>query len=248
MMLNAMILKIKRRETPTYDFLYRCLKAVRSLSMPSIRWIHLPSYYIDQSVRRTARWMIGILWHAPLFKARCERVGAGLKLPDGIPYLIGSHLRLCLGDNVLISRTTIGASKVFDSPLLEIGNNSTIGYGTTISVAKQVTIGNSVMIGPCCIIMDNDDHPIDPARRLMREPVNAEDVKPVTIGNNVWIGAYCAILKGVTIGDNSIISAHSVIVRDVLPNCIYAGNPARPTVRDIDRPTLMAASTGKGQE
>lgn len=248
MMLNAMILKIKRRETPTYDFLYRCLKAVRSLSMPSIKWIHLPLYHIDQSVRRTARWMIGILWHAPLFKARCERVGAGLKLPDGIPYLIGSHLRLCLGDNVLISRTTIGASKVFDSPLLEIGNNSTIGYGTTISVAKQVTIGNSVMIGPCCIIMDNDDHPIDPARRLMREPVNAEDVKPVTIGNNVWIGAYCAILKGVTIGDNSIISAHSVIVRDVLPNCIYAGNPARPTVRDIDKPTLMAASTGKGQE
>jgi len=248
MMLNAMILKIKRRETPTCDFLYRCLKAVRSLSMPSIKWIHLPLYHIDQSVRRTARWMIGILWHAPLFKARCERVGAGLKLPDGIPYLIGSHLRLCLGDNVLISRTTIGASKVFDSPLLEIGNNSTIGYGTTISVAKQVTIGNSVMIGPCCIIMDNDDHPIDPARRLMREPVNAEDVKPVTIGNNVWIGAYCAILKGVTIGDNSIISAHSVIVRDVVPNCIYAGNPARPTVRDIDRPTLMAASTGKGQE
>lgn len=248
MMLNAMILKVKRRETPTYDFLYRCLKAVRSLSMPSIKWIHLPLYHIDQSVRRTARWMIGILWHAPLFKARCERVGAGLKLPDGIPYLIGSHLRLCLGDNVLISRTTIGASKVFDSPLLEIGNNSTIGYGTTISVAKQVTIGNSVMIGPCCIIMDNDDHPIDPARRLMREPVNAEDVKPVTIGNNVWIGAYCAILKGVTIGDNSIISAHSVIVRDVLPNCIYAGNPARPTVRDIDKPTLMAASTGKGQE
>ncbi|MBX3330264.1 MAG: acyltransferase [Nitrospira sp.] len=241
-MLNAMILKIKRRKTPIYDFLYRCLTTVRSSSMPSIKWIHLPLYHLDQSVRRTARWLIGILWHAPLFKARCERVGAGLKLPDGMPYLIGSHLRLRLGENVLISRTTIGASKVFDSPLLEVGNSSTIGYGTTISVAKQVTIGNSVLIGPCCTIMDSDDHPIDPVRRVMREPVNAEDVKPVTIGNNVWIGAYCTILKGVTIGDNSIISAHSVIVRDVLPNCIYAGNPARPTVRDIDKKHEMPQS------
>lgn len=234
-MLNAMILKIKRRETPLYDFVYRCLKAIQSFSMPSIKWIHLPLYHVDQSVRRTARWMIGILWHAPLFKSRCEKVGAGLKLPDGMPYLIGSHLRLRIGENVLISRTTIGASKVFDSPLLEIGNNTTIGYGTTISVAKQVTIGNSVLIAPCCIIMDSDDHPIDPGRRFKREPVLAEEVKPVTIGNNVWIGAYCTILKGVTIGDNSVISAHSVIVRDVVPNCIYAGNPARPTVRDIDK-------------
>lgn len=247
-MLNAMVLKIKRRETPICDFLYRCVKAVRSFSMPSIKWIHLPLYYIDQSIRGTVRWMVGVFWHVPLVKARCETVGAGLKLPDGMPCLYGGHLRLRLGENVLMSRTTIAASKVFDSPLLEIGNNTTIGYGTTISVANRVTIGNSVLIGPCCIIMDNDDHPIDPGRRLRREPVKAEDVKSVTIGNNVWIGAYCAILKGVTIGDNSIVSAHSVIVRDVLPNCIYAGNPARPTVRDIDKPTLVAASSGKGQE
>lgn len=233
-MLNWLILKIKRRETPLYDCLHRHLKAIRSFSMPSIRWVHLPLYYVDHAVRGAARWLIEVFWYVPLFKARCEKVGAGLKLPDGMPYLIGSHLRLRIGENVLISRTTIGASKIFDSPLLEIGNNTTIGYGTTISVAKQVTIGNSVLIAPCCIIMDSDDHPIDPARRLKREPVLADEVKPVTIGNNVWIGAYCTILKGVTIGDNSVISAHSVIVRDVLPNCIYAGNPARPTVRDID--------------
>lgn len=234
-MLNSVILKIKRRDTPLWDFLYRSLKAVRSFSMPSFRWIHLPLYYGDHAVRGAARWLVEVFWYVPLFKARCEKVGARLKLPDGMPYLIGTHLRLRLGENVLISRTTIGASKVFDSPLLEVGNNTTIGYGTTISVAKQVTIGDSVLIAPCCIIMDNDDHPIDPVRRFKREPVSAEEVKPVKIGNNVWIGAYCTILKGVTIGDNSVISAHSVIVRDVVPNCIYAGNPARPTVRDIDK-------------
>ena len=58
---------------------------------------------------------------------------------------------------------------------------------------------------------------------------------PVKIGNNVWIGSYCTILKGVNIGDNSIIATHSVITKDVLPNCVYAGFPARPTLRDIDK-------------
>ena len=180
------------------------------------------------------RWLISNFWHVPLFKTRCEKVGKRLKLPDGIPYLVGSHLRVRLGDNVMISRTTIGASKVFDDPMLEIGNNSGVGYGTVISVTKRISIGDNVMIGTNCMIMDSDDHPINPALRLQRAPVKEEDVKPVTIGNNVWIGSYCAILKGVTVGENSIIGAHSVILRDVLPNCIYAGNPARPTVRDIN--------------
>lgn len=247
-MLSAVILKIKRRETPTYDLIYRCLTSVRTFNVPSIKWIHLPLYHLDQFVRRTTRWFISVAWHVPLFKARCEKVGVGLKLPDGIPYLIGGHLRLRLGDHVLISRTTIGASKVCDDPVLEIGNRSGIGYGTVLSVSKRITIGEYTMIGANCMIMDSDDHPIDPVLRLRREPVKADDIKPVTIGNNVWIGAYSTILKGVTIGDNSIISAHSVIVRDVLPNCIYAGNPARPTVRDIDKPALMAASSGKGTE
>ena len=69
----------------------------------------------------------------------------------------------------------------------------------------------------------------------MREPVDKEDVLPVKIGNNVWIGSNCVILKGVVIGDNSIVSTHSVVTREVLSNCIYAGYPARPTMRDIDK-------------
>lgn len=60
-------------------------------------------------------------------------------------------------------------------------------------------------------------------------------MKSVKIGNNVWIGSYCAILKGVTIGDNSIIATHTVITKDVKENCVYAGYPARPTLIDIHK-------------
>jgi len=162
-------------------------------------------------------------------------VGKGLNLPNGIPYIIGGHLKFFLGDNVTIYRTTIGSSSIFDDPVLSVGNNTVIGYGTVISVAKEIEIGDNCMIGPHCIIMDNDDHPISPQKRLDHIPVVPEDVKQIKIGNNVWIGAYCAILKGVTIGENSIIATHSVVTRDVLPNCVYAGYPARPTMRNIDR-------------
>jgi maltose O-acetyltransferase len=50
---------------------------------------------------------------------------------------------------------------------------------------------------------------------------------PITIGSNVWIGGHCAILPGVTIGDNSIVAAGSVVTKDVPANTIVAGNPAK---------------------
>lgn len=162
-------------------------------------------------------------------------VGKNLSLPNGMPLIIGTHLKIFLGDNVTIGRATIGASKLLNEPVLRIGDNSTIGYGTLISVSKEVVIGEDCLVGPHCIIMDSNDHPINPQKRLLREGVDEKDVSTVRIGNNVWIGSYSAILRGVTIGDNSVISTHSVVTRDVMPNCVYAGFPARPTLRDIDK-------------
>jgi len=210
-------------------------KHILSFSLPSIKFIHLPLYYCDYFVRNAVRWFVQAIWSVPLFKARCHKVGKNLKLPNGIPLIIGHHLKIILGDNVTILRSTIGASKVFDNPVLIIGNNSSVGYGTVISVAKEVIIGDNCLIAPGCIIMDSDDHPIRPKERMNGEPVAKDAVHPVRIGNNVWIGANCAILKGVTVGDNSIIATHSVITKDVVENCVYAGYPARPTKRDIDK-------------
>lgn len=234
-MLANVILKIKRKENSFYAFLYRLGKAVIRFNIPSLKPIHLPLYHLDYMIRLAVNWIIGVFWSVPLFKARSEEVGRNLHLPNGIPLIIGSHLKIFLGDNVTIGRSTIGASKVFDAPVLRIGNNSTLGYGTVISVSQEVSIGDNCLIAPHCTIMDSDDHPIDPERRRLRMPVEKDEVRPVRIGNNVWIGTACVILKGVTIGDNSIIAANSVITKDVMENSIYAGNPARPTRRDIDK-------------
>lgn len=234
-MLNQVILKIKRKENFFYSFLYDLAKTIFSLSIPTIKFIHLPLYHLDYFAKTGSRWLINFFWSTPLFRARCEKAGKNLRLPNGIPLIVGTHLKILLGDNVTIGRSTIGASKVFDDPILKIGNNTSLGYGTVISVAKEVNIGDNCMIAPHCMIMDSDDHPIDPQKRFLRMPVEKEEVRPVNIGNNVWIGTHCVILKGVNIGDNSIIAAHSVITKDVMENSIYAGNPARPTRRDIDK-------------
>ena len=69
------------------------------------------------------------------------------------------------------------------------------------------------------VIRDYDGHYI--------EDVAYRTAKPVIIGDNVWIGYRAMILKGVTIGDNSVVAANSVVTKDVPSNSIVAGNPAK---------------------
>ena len=226
------VLKIKRRENKFYDFLYRSAYYLMRFNFPMIKPIHLPLYYLSKFIQSASLNFIHSFWTVPLFKSRCESVGKELSLPNGMPLIIG-HLNIYLGDNVTIMRTTIGSNHVGEKPVLKIGNNSSIGYGTVISITKEILIGNNSMIAPHCLIMDSDDHPINPSKRLTQISINEEDAKPVRIGNNVWVCDSAAILKGVTIGDGSIIATRSVVRRDVPPNTIVAGNPARPTKRDI---------------
>lgn len=96
--------------------------------------------------------------------------------------------------------------------------------GTAITSVAGVSIGDDTMIAANTIIVDSDfHHPWPPEERWVRKAGGAE----VVIGKRVWIGMNVTILKGVTIGDNSIIAAGSVVVDDIEPDCLAAGNPAR---------------------
>ena len=87
--------------------------------------------------------------------------------------------------------------------------------------AERIEIGDACMIAHGAYISDADWHGIyDRA-----EPVG--NTKPIVFEDNVWIGDSAIICKGVTIGKNSIIGAGAVVTKDVPPNCIYAGNPAK---------------------
>lgn len=110
---------------------------------------------------------------------------------------------------------------------LKIGNN--VGISSTAIVCdKYIQIGDFVKIGGNVVIYDTDFHALDP--NLRRESGSDDDNtnrQDVIIENNVFIGAHSTILKGVHIGENSIIGACSVVTKSIPDNEIWGGNPAK---------------------
>lgn len=97
--------------------------------------------------------------------------------------------------------------------------------GVTIWCFKSITIGNDVRVGANCFILDGDGHQGDP---------RAGKNSPVVIGDNVWLGANVTVLKGVTIGENSMIGMGSVVTKDIPANVMAAGNPCR-VIKDLGK-------------
>ena len=105
---------------------------------------------------------------------------------------------------------------------IELGHNCGMS-GTVIGASGSVILGNRVLCGANTVITDFDWHNIQPGNRSTGKYAPA----PVVIENNVWIGLNSVVLKGVRIGENSIIGANSLVTHDIPPNVIAAGNPCR---------------------
>ena len=107
--------------------------------------------------------------------------------------------------------------------VLEIGSDFAM-TGGSLCAATGIKIGDRVNIGANTTILDTDFHPLDPETRRVH-PQEASNA-PVVIKDDVFIGMNCLILKGVTIGEGSVVGAGSVVTRDVPSRVIVAGNPA----------------------
>jgi acetyltransferase-like isoleucine patch superfamily enzyme len=109
---------------------------------------------------------------------------------------------------------------------ITIGDYCLICPGVRISSAYDITIGNNCMFAHGAFITDADWHGVYDRVSIGRK-------EPIRIADNVWVGDSAIVCKGVSIGENSIIGAGSVVTADVPPNAIAAGNPAR-IVRQLD--------------
>lgn len=105
---------------------------------------------------------------------------------------------------------------------ITIGNDVYINFGCTLLDCGQITIGNNTLLGPH-VSAYSGNHSLDSAERI----AGALIPKPITIGNRVWIGGGCTILSGVTIGDDAVIGAGSVVTHDIPSGVLAAGNPCR---------------------
>lgn len=106
---------------------------------------------------------------------------------------------------------------------ISLGANVFLNFNCVILDVVAVTIGDKTQIGPAVQILAAD-HPRDPAGRASGQ----EFGRPIHIGRNVWIGGGAIILPGVSIGDDALIGAGSVVSRDVPAGATAFGNPARP--------------------
>ena len=119
---------------------------------------------------------------------------------------------------------------------IRVGRNVSINQNCTFYDLGGLDIADDVMIGPNVSLITSG-HPIEPSRR--RAVVVAA---PIVIERNAWIAAGATIIGGVTIGENSVVAAGSVVTKDVPPNTLVGGNPAR-VIRSIADPCAAAAGT-----
>jgi acetyltransferase-like isoleucine patch superfamily enzyme len=99
--------------------------------------------------------------------------------------------------------------------------------GATLVAVNSIKIGSHVLIGANCTIVDNDFHNSDPSVRIDGEIPG----RPVIIEDNVFLGFNCMVLKGVTIGENSVIGANSVVINNIPRNSIAIGNPCKVIIK-----------------
>lgn len=153
-----------------------------------------------------------------------DKVGRGVRVRGRL--LVENRGTMYLGQNVRIwshvARTQLSTGP---GAVLEIGDDTFINCGTTISARRRVSIGSRVQIANLVTIMDSDFHGIE-ERGCPPPP------EEVVIEDDAWIAAKATVLKGVRVGRGSVVGAGAVVTRDVAPYTFVAGVPAR-LVRSI---------------
>jgi acetyltransferase-like isoleucine patch superfamily enzyme len=148
----------------------------------------------------------------------CNHVGKMVSV-NGKPIIINDGV-INLGNEVRVW-SSIVQTKLYTGKngKLIVGKNSRLN-GVHIDARMLVQIGENVRIAPYTIILDSNFHDI-------KDHFADGESKPVIIEDNVWLATRCTILKGVRIGNGSVVAAGAVVTKDVPSNCVVAGVPAR---------------------
>ncbi len=137
---------------------------------------------------------------------------------NGGPISLGNYANIVATPDNQVRLTVWSNSE--EGGRIDIGNYCLICPGVRVSAATEITVGDNCMMAQGVYLSDSDWHDIYDRSMFVGQS------SPIRIGNNVWLGDNAIVCKGVIIGDNSIVGARSVVIRDVPPNVIVAGNPA----------------------
>lgn len=177
-------------------------------------------------------------------KSKIVQNGSVIEIRRGttVTFVEGS----CRGDIVVGENVMLNGCHLLSSNhgKIVLGNNTKLGKNTKLTAVEGIVIGDYSAVAQNVTIIDNNTHPVNPEyRQYMRLTSHNDDArsmihadhKQIVIGKNCWIGENSRIQKGVTVGDNAVVAACSVVTKDVPSNSIAAGNPAKIVKTDIDR-------------
>lgn len=181
---------------------------------------HRP-YWVKKTYRRLERYYVKYF-----LKPQLESLGRGFFFMKpwhislfGGPVSIGQHVHI-IADKDRMVRFCAWQQREHQGHI-NVGDYCLICPGVRIDSASEIRIGDSCMIASGAYLTDADWHDVYNRNQTIGHTA------PIIIGHNVWIGDSAIVLKGVTIGDNSIIGAGAVVAQDIPANVVVAGNPAK---------------------
>jgi acetyltransferase-like isoleucine patch superfamily enzyme len=165
------------------------------------------------------------------YRGRLQTDGICFVCP-GVRLEIGRHATLHIGRWAWLGH---GCKIRVHEGEVSIGAKSVIGQECTISAFQRVSIGRECILADRVMLIDFDHGVVEVERPIRLQGIYKRDVR---VGHNVWIGYGACVLRGVTIGDNSVVGTSAVVTRDVPENAVVAGSPAR-VIRMRDAPQSM---------
>jgi acetyltransferase-like isoleucine patch superfamily enzyme len=161
-------------------------------------------------------------------KGNSMQVGSGVHMVGCRIRLKGCGNRLVLGDNVRLRELFIEISG--EDCLIEIGKNTHIGHDTYIIAGEK---NNKLKIGESCALASGIKIRATDGHDVLSEGRRINLAKDIVIGDRVWFGDNVTVLKGVTVGNDSVLGIDAVVTKSVPPNSIAAGNPAQVVKQHI---------------
>ena len=237
-MIDAILLKIRRGETPFYKSLRNLVVGFRGARLPIPSFL-LPLfgllYLAHRGLFRATQWLLTFFIREPLFRSRCVTFGRNVRV-SRLPFIVGQP-KIHVGSGVnFFGDVDIYSGRLFDEPTLIIKDRVDVGHRVGFMLNREIIIEEDVNIASGVNFMDTDAHPRDTAARIADQGPPLDEIKPIRICRYAWIGEKSYILKGVTVGEGAIIGVSSVVVTDVPPYTVVMGNPARVVLKGLTPP------------
>lgn len=148
---------------------------------------------------------------------------------------ISKQVKVTMGEGCRLSKYLV----IYGTGEVTIGRNVLLN-GPCIGCDRSITIGDECLISDC-FLADSDYHNLEP--HLRHSPPGPKVAAPIVIERNVWIGARATVMKGVHIGENSVVGLGSVVRKSIPPNVVVIGNPQQIVKHFEGDRSLMAVSS-----